>query len=96
MKVGRAPATGVDGRLARLELIADDLDRRIDETKVELGERITTVGDDIRRETAALRSRRDERDAADRTHAESTAGLQWAGWVLFVFGVVLQTLGNIV
>jgi hypothetical protein len=96
LEVSRAPQTTPEGRITRLEEEMEDLRRKQREDHAALEGRVVEAHDRIERTESGLRTALAEVEAKRKEGLRESLTFQKAGIGLFIGGVVLSVLGNLV
>ncbi len=94
VKVTPAPAVLLEDRVRRLEQVAEDLRRELDETGERLEGRIVGVHDRIGALEAEQGRQQQTHEQARKASVRRQITAQAVGTVFFFFGVVLSVFGN--
>ena len=96
LTVTRAPATTVEGRVERLELEMQDLQRKQREDQAEVQGRIVKAHTRIGEVEITMQRQLNELEAQRKANLSDSLTFEKWGIALFVLGVVLSVLGNAV
>jgi len=86
----------LEGRIEALEFNFRELDKEVDEQRVELSQSISQVQAGLAKALNDLQQDQESREGEERALRKRSLKFQWAGIPLFLLGVVFSVAGNVI
>jgi len=89
-------AKSLEDRVAGLEANLGELDKEVEEQRLEVKQEIRHLQTKLERALTDLQGKQQQSEAEERARRRQSLKFQWAGIPLFLFGVIFSVAGNII